>query len=292
MSIEVRSGPGEAFSDAIAIDFADSESGLFGLVQVELFPATGRARAIGLLFDHAETVAAVAEEAVLESASDWEAAALAGARIRPTGDGAAARLQADGTSFEIDFAELRGASFGSDAGAGLVAGASQEVAAGRVTGEVSWDRRSTPIDCFGRATRTWGAIDWDNLAYVRSIGSVFADGSLLAIWTARPARAQGHDEEGLSAAVVDERGEAEIERALVSTEYDAEGRHRRANVEILQPGPEEEEDPRRPLRAGGRIVCGTSVETAGLRTDVAFFRWSMEGTAGLGRYDVVRALRP
>jgi hypothetical protein len=288
MSDAVRTGSGPTSSDAIAVDFCDAESGLFGHVQVELMPGAGVARATGLLFDHADAVAAAADESALESPGDWSSVAAGGVEIGSADGATTARLDSPAASFEIALSRLHGAAFDPDSGAGLVAGASREVAAGRVSGEVRWDRRTTRIECLGSFTRTWGEIDWSGLAAMRSVAAVFEDDSLLAIWSARQRRAQGHDEEGLSAALVDERGEAPLERVLLSTEYDEGHRHRRANVEILQPAPDEEEDPRRPLRAGGKVVCGTSLEVADLRVDVAFFRWSMEGTPGLGRYEVVR----
>jgi hypothetical protein len=36
------------------------------------------------------------------------------------------------------------------------------------------------------------------------------------------------------------------------------------------------------------VVTGSTLELGALRLDVAFFRWHVEGRAGVGRYDVIR----
>jgi hypothetical protein len=118
----------------------------------------------------------------------------------------------------------------------------------------------------------------------RYLAIAFADGGLLALAAARGERAGDHGEEAVAAVLVgpDARPER-ISEALLSTEYDPQGRHRRATLELW---PEGSEGP--PLRAGGELICGTTLPGAGPRTDLAFLRWSMDGRPGLGRYEVVR----
>jgi hypothetical protein len=78
----------------------------------------------------------------------------------------------------------------------------------------------------------------------------------------------------------------QVREPLLSTQYDAAGRQVRATLELW---PEQGEEPRPPLRAAGAIICGTSIEVDGRRLDVAFFRWSMNGRPGLGRYEILSA---
>ena len=43
-----------------------------------------------------------------------------------------------------------------------------------------------------------------------------------------------------------------------------------------------------PRRAAGEVLCGSSLDLGALRLDCAFFRWHLEGRAGVGRYDILR----
>ena len=75
---------------------------------------------------------------------------------------------------------------------------------------------------------------------------------------------------------------ARVPEAYLSTTSDAEGRQRRAGIELWT-------DPERwPQRAAGEVLCGSSLDLGRLRYDCAFFGWRMEGRSGVGRYDVLR----
>jgi hypothetical protein len=69
----------------------------------------------------------------------------------------------------------------------------------------------------------------------------------------------------------------------LSTTYDSGGRQRRAGLELWM-----SEDDELPRRMAGEVACGTSLELGRLRLECAFFRWTMEGRAGAGRYDILR----
>ena len=43
------------------------------------------------------------------------------------------------------------------------------------------------------------------------------------------------------------------------------------------------------MRGGGTLICGVTLEVEGRRIDTAFFRWSIDGRPGLGRYEIVGA---
>ena len=117
----------------------------------------------------------------------------------------------------------------------------------------------------------------------RSIAIVFADGGLLALSAARPRADAPHDEEEIVAVLGEAEGEVPVSKALLSTEYDHEGRHHRATLELWPEG--ESQEP--PMRGAGRAICAATVEAGPLRIETAFFSWSVEGRPGLGRYDVV-----
>ena len=119
----------------------------------------------------------------------------------------------------------------------------------------------------------------------RSIGIVFADGGLLALSAVRAAGAGGHGEEEVAAVICGPDGApAEIAETLLSTEYGSDGVQRRATLELWPDGEDGQ-----PLRGAGTLISSISVRRPGLSTEVAFFRWAVEGREGLGHYEVVRA---
>jgi hypothetical protein len=118
----------------------------------------------------------------------------------------------------------------------------------------------------------------------RSIGIVFSDGGLLALSAVRPAGASGHGEETVAAVLCGPDGAPmEASEALLSTEYGEDGVQRRATLELWVDGEEGQ-----PLRGAGSLISAARLDRDGLRADVAFFRWSLEGREGLGHYEIVR----
>jgi hypothetical protein len=118
----------------------------------------------------------------------------------------------------------------------------------------------------------------------RSIGIVFSDGGLLALSAVRPAGASGHGEEQVTAVLCDPDGAPiEVSETLLSTEYGPDGVQRRATLELWTDG-----DDGQPLRGAGTLISAAKVSQAGSESDIAFFRWSVEGREGLGHYEVVR----
>jgi hypothetical protein len=118
----------------------------------------------------------------------------------------------------------------------------------------------------------------------RSIGIVFSDGGLLALTSTLPGDAQGHGEEEVAAVLCDpDAAPIEFEEALLSTEYGEDGVQRRATLELW---PDTEDG--RPLRGAGTLISSVSVRRRGLDSEIAFFRWSVEGREGLGHYEVAR----
>jgi hypothetical protein len=117
----------------------------------------------------------------------------------------------------------------------------------------------------------------------RSIGIVFSDGGLLALSAKRPDGATEHGDETLAAVLCDPDGApVELSEALLSTEYGPDGVQRRATLELWVDGEEGQ-----PLRGAGTLISTSSIRQPGLSSEVAFFRWSLEGREGLGHYEVV-----
>jgi hypothetical protein len=118
----------------------------------------------------------------------------------------------------------------------------------------------------------------------RSVGIVFADGGLLALTASLPRGQEGHGEEEVAAVLCDPDGAPLVfEEALLSTEYGADGVQRRATLELWQ-----DAEDGRPLRGAGTLISSTAVRRGGLHSEIAFFRWSVEGREGLGHYEVAR----
>jgi hypothetical protein len=236
-------------------DFADPERGYSGTV---------RPSGTALLFDH-EDVLAASSQASVELGNSEEAAP--------------ARVALNGVSLELELArvghtvELSGQSTGSE-----------QVSVCRVIGELRHDGAVEEVACLGIRSETGTEPDLSQVSLVRSIAVAFSDGGMLALRAARPRDATGHGEEEVVAVVADADGEpTPIAETLLSTQYDDSGRHVRATLELWESG----EQPGPPLRAAGSIVCGTTLALGERRLDVAFFRWSMGGRPGLGRYEVL-----
>lgn len=120
----------------------------------------------------------------------------------------------------------------------------------------------------------------------RSIGIVFSDGGLLALTATLPAGGRAHGDEDVAAVLCDPDGAPlTLEEALLSTEYGEDGVQRRATLELW---PDTEE--MRPLRGAGTLINSVRVQRDGIDSEIAFFRWSVEGREGLGTYEVGRAV--
>lgn len=119
----------------------------------------------------------------------------------------------------------------------------------------------------------------------RSIGIVFSDGGLLALSAVRPPRSSEHGDEQVAAVLCGADGApVEVSEALLSTEYGPDGVQRRATLELWTDGEEVQ-----PMRGAGTLISAAKVRRPGLVSEIAFFRWSVEGREGLGHYELVRA---
>jgi len=118
----------------------------------------------------------------------------------------------------------------------------------------------------------------------RSIGIVFSDGGLLALSAVRPAGSSGHGEEVVTAVLCGPDGApVEVSETLLSTEYGPDGVQRRVTLELWIDGEDGQ-----PLRGAGTLISAAKVRKPGIESDIAFFRWAVEGRDGLGHYELVR----
>ncbi len=119
----------------------------------------------------------------------------------------------------------------------------------------------------------------------RSIGIVFSDGGLLALSAVRPPDSSEHGDEQVAAILCGPDGApVEVSETLLSTEYGPDGVQRRATLELWTDGEEGQ-----PLRGAGSLISSAKVRRPGLVSEIAFFRWSVEGREGLGHYELIRA---
>jgi hypothetical protein len=119
----------------------------------------------------------------------------------------------------------------------------------------------------------------------RSIGVVFSDGGLLALSAVRPQGSGGHGDEIVATVLCGPDGAPiDVSESMLSTEYGGNGVPRRVTLELWIDGEEGQ-----PLRGAGTLISSSSVRRPGLNSEIAFFRFSVEGREGLGHYEIVRA---
>jgi hypothetical protein len=281
-----RPSSGAGFAEAVTFTFGDAEQRLYGSARLGLVPGDPTlASGLGLLFDAEQAIAAEATGGIELNDPDWstlQAGDVSTATVEP--------LRVWTTSYDGDEGgfELRFEALGPPAeiGSGTIAQSAADLhgyeQVCRVTGTVRHGERRREVDCLGQRGHQWGAPDWSRIALARTVAIWCDDGDSVALAAVRPDGAEGHEGELVSAALLG-RGEAgPIADVRLSTTFDADGRQRRAGLELWVA----DEDPM-PRRAAGEAVCGTTLDLGRLRFDCAFFHWRMEGRQGVGRYDVL-----
>ena len=276
----VRPPAGAGFTDAVTFAFGDPHEGLYGLARLGLSPAGDAVQgsALGVLFSGRENLGVVAEGGVtVAPGAGWDALELPGLMSTtvetPLQSWRVAMTAADGVGFELEFEAI---SAPAPFEAGGMEGYEQLC---RVSGTAAGRR----IECLGQRGHSWGAPDWSKIRLTRSLGAWLEDGSALALTAIRPAGSDNHAGEQVWAALLDSEGSVPIGDPRLSTTYDDEGHQRRAGLELWV-GEEDEF----PHRGAGQVLCGSSLELGQLRLDCAFFAWQLDGSEGVGRYDVLR----
>jgi hypothetical protein len=249
---------------SLEVSFADPEGSALGFCE------------LGPRFDSGTESAALFLEG--EAASDGDF------RVSSEGDDQV-RVEAEGWGFELELA-ARGEpiEFGPDTEAGALSGVTLEIAAVRVSGRIWSAKGERRIDYPGVTRRADGSVDWRQTSLLRLIAVPFEKGGILALAAARPARAEGHGQEGVTGALVEPDGSvSEPVETLLSTQYDSAGDPVRAGLELSLSS--EHESP--PLRGAASRLWGTRIEGSEAGVATAFMRWELEGRTGVGRYDIV-----
>ena len=119
----------------------------------------------------------------------------------------------------------------------------------------------------------------------RSIGIVFSDGGLLALTSTLPAGGREHGDEEVAAVLCDPDGAPLELRGGAALDRVRRGRRAAA-------GDAGAVARRRGDAAAARRrhadQLGRASSRRGLDSEIAFFRWSVEGREGLGTYEVAR----
>jgi hypothetical protein len=281
------------FGDAVTFAFGDPARGVYGSARLGLVPGEPpRASGLGLLFHDGELAAVDAVGGVdVAAGADWRELAVGDVRttIEQPLDRWTASYDGDDGGFELRF-EALGPPAEVDAGAiaASPAGLHGYEQLCRVTGSARVGAERIAVDCLGQRGHQWGAPDWERIALARTVSAWFPDGAGVTLAAVRPDGAAGHAAETVSACLLDGERIAAVDEPLLSTTLDGEGRQRRASLELWEAAGDRDHGRWVARRAAGEAVCGTTLDLGRLRLDCAFFRWRMEGRAGVGRYDVLR----
>lgn len=131
------------------------------------------------------------------------------------------------------------------------------------------------------AWRLSGEPNWDELESLRLISGAVGE-TALAVAVARPAGAGDHGGDGVAIALVGPEGTDSADEALLSTEYDAEGRMRRLGIEVWLEG-----------GAGKRIAADRSGEPVagsadGVGREATPLAIRFDGERGSGLHELIR----
>ncbi len=283
-----RVGDAPGASAAVTFAFGDPRSGVFATARLGL-TATG-ASGLLMVFAGGEVAAVRAESA--ERPSDdggWETVRAAGLRTtveEPLGAWTL-RGEAEGVQLDLRFdARSAPAHLEADRPAARAGGLEGYEQLCAVEGVVAVNAERHELRCLGQRGHSWGAPDWERLSLTRTLTAWMGEDCGLSLVAARPAKASAHADELVDVMLLEGGPDAPatvVDQPRLSTTYDAEGRMRRAGLELYVT-PEDEVA----RRAHGEVLCGTTVDLGRLRLDASFFGWEMDGRPGVGRYDIVR----
>jgi len=279
----------DAATDSVTFAFGDASAQLYGIARLGLSRSADGARrgsALALLFSGREPVAALAQGGLpVGDGAGWESLELAGVRATveaPLDRWTVSLDAADQQGFALEFSALgEAAEMAADAPAARLGGMAGYEQPCRVRGTVRARGRERAFDGLGQRGHSWGDADWERIELARTV-TAWTDTGCAALTAVRPAGAADHASEATWAALWEPEARLEIEDGRLSTTYDADGHTRRAGLELWAA------DAEWPRRAAGEVLCGSSLDLGALRLDCSFFRWHLEGQAGVGRYDIVR----
>lgn len=147
----------------------------------------------------------------------------------------------------------------------------------RVSWELAVEEGSVP------AWQLDGSLEPDHSA-LRILSATTTAGVTLLLASARPAGADAHDAETVSALLLERSAEPrEVEEALLSTEYGGDGLARRITLELAMPEDEY------PLRGAGDAVGTSRADRDGLRVETAELDFRLDGNHGQATYSILHA---
>ena len=289
-----RPGTDEAFGDAVTFAFGDADAELFATARIGVAPATGTRSALVLVFAGGEPVAAVARGDIADGELDWREAEAGGVRaaIEEPLERWSVGFEGEGAAFSARFEALAGPmEFGEDSPAAVAGGMEGYEQLCEVEAEVTVGTDRRRLRCLGEREHSWGVPRWAEVERAAILSAWLADDRALALRAVRPAGADGHEDDAISAVLLEtdpadpdaRPAPVPVAEPRLSTTYDGEGHQRRAGLELWVA-----DEDQLPRRAGGRALCGTTLDLGRLRLDSSFFAWRMEGREGVGRYDVLR----
>ena len=151
----------------------------------------------------------------------------------------------------------------------------------RAEGRFAFGGSEHRVSCLGWRATVEPPTGRDRSASLRQTAAWFEPGAGMSLLALRPGSARGHDDDLVSAAVIDQDGPIEVSDPRLSTTYGEGGLPRRAGLELWV-GDEEEQYPR---RAAGEPVGEPAAWTAdGLDLRAQLFRWHSSGQDGAGMY--------
>ena len=119
---------------------------------------------------------------------------------------------------------------------------------------------------------------------VRTVWAASSKGSLTVLLALRPEGVEEHGEEVVGAARMIPGAEPYgYVEPLLSTEYDGDGVHTRATLELWPDG-----DGHPAERGAGLRICGAADGGPGGELHAARFGWSMGGDQAIGAYEILR----
>jgi hypothetical protein len=138
----------------------------------------------------------------------------------------------------------------------------------------------------GDATLAGPGIAWDlpegGYSALRTVWAITAKSSLLVLVSMRPEDSRDHGEELVGAARIEPKGETYgYVEPLLSTEYDANGIHTRATLELWT------DDDGAAERGAGRCIASGAISTPMGRLEAARFAWSLGGSPAVGGYEIL-----
>lgn len=155
----------------------------------------------------------------------------------------------------------------------------------RAHGRFTIDGAEHTVDALARRAERPDATGTARVESVRDACALFEPADGLAVVSLRPRRSRGHEDDVVTAAVLDPEGNASVADPRFSTTYGAAGLPIRSSFELWL-GQAEDEYPRR--AAGEALGPHAHGRDGGYDVQASLFRWHSRGRDGAGVYILAR----